>query len=279
MKELRGRTAVLTGASGGLGVPMAEALAAEGLNLVLVAFPGEGLEPLAQRLAQRGVRVVHRVLDLRAANAQAEVLRTADQEFGGTDVLINNAGVEFSAVYHELSETQVRDVLAVNLEAPMLLSRLVLPGMVARGRGHIVNISSLAGKSGPAYQEPYAATKAALTAFTFSLRGTYRGTGVSASVVCPGFVEAGIYTRLKARTGRSAPPLLGACPPERVARAVLRAVRRDRPEIIINRYPVRPFLALAVLSPTLGGWLTRCMGVHAFFRRALTHETAGPSGK
>jgi hypothetical protein len=93
-------------------------------------------------------------------------------------------------------------------------------------------------------------------------------------VVCPGFVEAGIYARLKAQTGHAAPALLGACKPERVAQAVIRAIRRDRPEIIINRYPVRPFLALAVLSPTLGGWLTRAMGVHAFFRRVVESDQA-----
>jgi short-subunit dehydrogenase len=153
-----------------------------------------------------------------------------------------------------------------------LLARRVLANMVARKSGHIVNISSLAGKAGPACQEPYAATKAALTAFTFSLRATYRGTGVSASVVCPSFVEAGIYARIKTRTCRSAPVMLAGNSPERVARAVVRAIRRDVPELIVNRFPIRPVLALSALSPTLGEWLMNFLGVNDFFRSAAAAE-------
>jgi short-subunit dehydrogenase len=164
-------------------------------------------------------------------------------------------------------------MLGVNLEAPMILSRLVLPEMLSRGQGHIVNMSSLAGKSGPAFQEPYAATKAALVGFTTSFRATYRGTGVSASVIVPSFVEAtGIYARLKAKSGCSAPALLTGCSAEQVARAVLRAIRDDVPEIIVNRYPIRPVLALAALSPAIGDWIVARLGVHDFFRRVIEAE-------
>src|SRR5205085_2660236 len=116
--------------------------------------------------------------------------------------------------------------LQVNLQAPMLLTRLVLPGMIRRGEGHILNMASLAGKSPPGFQEPYAATKAGLIAFTASLRETYRGSGVSASVLCPGFLETGIYSRLKAKSGLSAPWLLRATSPKSVAGAMLRAIER-----------------------------------------------------
>ena len=132
--------------------------------------------------------------------------------------------------------------------------------------------ASLAGKSGPAFQEPYAATKAALVGFTVSLRATYRGSGVSASVIVPSFVEAGIYARLKAKSGCSAPALLTGCTAELVAEAVLRAIRDDVPEIIINRYPIRPVLALSALSPRLGDWIVTRLGVHDFFRRVLEAE-------
>jgi NAD(P)-dependent dehydrogenase (short-subunit alcohol dehydrogenase family) len=277
MKDLAGRTAVVTGASGGLGGYLVDALADAGMNLLLVAFPGGGLAEVTAAARRRGVRAACEVLDVRDPAQRVRLVETAEREWGGVDLLVNNAGVEFSAVYHSLAEGQVREVLAVNLEAPLLLARLVLPGMVARGRGHIVSISSLAGKSGPAYQEPYAATKAGLTSFTASLRATYRGTGVSASVVCPGFVEAGIYTRLKALTGRPAPWPLAACPPQRVGTALVRAVRRDLPEVLVTRYPMRPVLALAVLSPRLGEWLTRAMGVHEFFRSAAAASASPPS--
>ena len=154
----------------------------------------------------------------------------------------------------------------------MMLTRLLLPHLLKRGTGHIVSLSSLAGKSGPACQEPYAATKAALVGFTLSLRSTYHGTGVSASVITPGFVEAGIYARIKSQSGCSAPPLLGACSPQKLCRGVLKAIRHDRPEVIINRYPVRPLLALSLLAPGLGEWLTRSLGVHDFFRRVFAAQ-------
>ena len=150
----------------------------------------------------------------------------------------------------------------------MLLTRLVLPEMLDRKCGHIVNMSSLAGKAGPAFQEPYAATKAALIAFTASLRASYRGTGVSASVICPGFVEAGIYAKLKKETGFAAPALLGTSLPEPVARAVLKAIRRDLPEVIVNSLPVKPLFATAILFPRLGEFLVGMTGAHRFFARA-----------
>jgi short-subunit dehydrogenase len=268
MKNLGGKTALLTGGNGGLGIHMARALAEEKMNLLLVAYPESGLEQLQTAMTVACPQAKVLVADLRLPAECTRVVRHAEQLFGSVDVLVNNAAMEFSSLYHELSEDQVRDVLAVNLQAPMLIARLVLAGMVERKSGHIVNISSLAGKSGPACQEPYVATKAALTAFTFSLRATYRGTGVSASVVWPGFVEAGIYERIKARTHRSAPALLSGNSPERVARAVVRAVRQDVPELIVNRFPVRPALALSALSPALGAWVTDFLGVNEFFRNA-----------
>lgn len=273
MESLKGRKAILTGASGGIGVPVAEALAKAGMDLLLVAHPGAGLPEVAAGLDGYGIRSSVLVADLRDPSQYGVVVERAMAEFGRVDVLVNNAGVEFSLPYEQLTEAQIRQVIAVNLEAPMMLSRLVLPGMLARRTGHIVNLSSLAGKSGPAFQEPYAATKAGLTGFTFSLRASCRGTGVSASVVCPGFVEAGIYSRLKERSGAAAPALLAGCPPQKVARAVLRAVRNDVAEILVNRYPLRPALALATLSPAFGAWLTRWLGVNDFFRRVVEANT------
>jgi short-subunit dehydrogenase len=276
MRTLKGQNAILTGASGGLGVYIAKALAEQGVNLFLVAHPGDGLASLAIRVGEMGPKAIAEALDLRRPEERERVIREARAQLGGIDILVNNAGVEFNSRYDELSEDQIREVLAVNLEAPMILTRLVLPEMLRRGHGHIVNISSLAGRSGPAFQEPYAATKGGLNAFTASLRATYKGTGVNASVVCPGFIEAGIYTRLKARTGCDAPFLLGACPPERVGRAVVRAIRRNLPEIIINRYPVRPLLALMAMAPALGAWIVAQMGVHEFFRKAAERRPSLP---
>ena len=267
MRDLSGKTAILTGASGGLGRYIALALAERGVNLFLAAYPGEGLESLKEEASRPGIRVISLVANFRHASQLRSVIEVANREFGRIDLLINNAGVEFTSAYHELPEEQIGDIIGINLEAPMLLTRLALPDMLARRCGHIVNMASLAGKAGPAFQEPYAATKAALIAFTVSLRASYRGTGVSASVICPGFVEAGIYAKLKKETGLAAPALLGTSSPEPVARAVIRAIQRDLPEIIVNPYPVKPLFATAILFPRLGETLVRWTGAHRFFAR------------
>jgi len=268
MKNLRGSNILLTGASGGLGAYICRALAAEGANLCLVAHPGTGLQELAAAARSQGVRASVQVADLRSAPDRNKIVTWANGELGNVDVLVNNAGVEFTSEYHQLSSAQIQDVLKVNLEAPMLLTHELLPAMLQRGRGHIVNISSLAGKSGPACQESYAATKAALVGFTFALRATYRGTGVSASVICPGFVETGIYTRIKEAAGRAAPAVLAACPPEKVATAVVKAIQRDAPELIVSRYPMRPVLAFNALLPGFAEWFSEAIGVNTFFRKA-----------
>lgn len=275
MEVTRGQTALLTGATGGLGTFIAQALAQRGVNLALVAFPGVELEGLRISLEKHRIKAAIWVTDLRDAVQRRQMVEDVRRTFGELDFLINNAGVEFTAWYHELSEQNLRDILTINLEAPMELTRLVLPEMLRRRRGHIVNISSLAGKSGPAFQEPYAATKAALVAFTSSLRATYRGTGVSASVVTPGFVEAGIYADLKSRSGCSAPPLLGTSKPEAVAKAVLQVIEQDKLEKIVNPLPVRPLLALSALFPGFGEWVANRTGANDFFRKveARLHET------
>jgi short-subunit dehydrogenase len=268
MNPLAGRVGLLTGASGGIGTVLASALAAEGMNLVLTANPGTKLADLKHGLGSTVGKTVTMVHDLRYQDQVRLLFEQSLAAFGRVDVLINNAGIEFTAAYHELEADSILDVMRVNLEAPMLLARWFLPGMLERRCGHIVNMASLAGKAGPAFQEPYAATKAALIAFTASLRATYRDTGVSASVIIPGFVEAGIYERLHRNTGYAAPGLLGTSPAEAVARGLVRAVKRNLPEVIVNPYPVRPLFALNALSPRVGECLIRWTGAHAFFARA-----------
>jgi short-subunit dehydrogenase len=273
MRIQSGQTVLLTGASGGLGIFMARALAQTGANLALTAFPGTALEEVRAESEKLGVKARVYALDLRSSAQRSQLIADVLKEFGSIDVLVNNAGVEFTAAYHDLTVENITETIAVNLEAPMVLSRLVLPEMLNRKRGHIVNISSLAGKSGPAFQEPYAATKAGLIGFTSSLRATYRGSGVSASVIIPGFVEAGIYAHLKERSGMAAPALLGTSAPEKVARAVVKAIENDLPEIIINPLPVRPLLAFMALFPKVGEWVSDKFGGNDFFRRVVEKQS------
>ena len=152
MKIQTGQTVLLTGASGGLGVYMARAFAERGTQLALVAYPGTDLEVVRQETERLGVRTLTLPHDLRDPAQRRKTVELVRKEFGKIDILVNNAGVEFTCPYHELSEENIRDVIGVNLEAAMLLTRLVLPEMLQRRSGHIVNISSLAGKAGPAFK-------------------------------------------------------------------------------------------------------------------------------
>ena len=275
MKIQKGDTVLLTGASGGLGRFIAHALVDYGVQQVLVSHPGANLEELRKEIENRGGKVIVLVSDLRDPAQRQQLFLDTRKQMGPVDILINNAGVEFTTEYHELSEENIYDTLRVNLEAPMILSRLVLSEMLERKRGYIVNMSSLAGTYGPALQEPYAATKAGLIKFTESLRATYRGSGVSASVIVPGFVEAGIYAKLKAKSGCSAPALLGTSPPEAIPRALIRAIENDMPEIIVNPLPVRPLLALIALFPSLGEWIAEKLGSNHFFRQVAEAQNQG----
>jgi short-subunit dehydrogenase len=266
MRDLEGHTAIITGASGGIGPYIANALASEKMKLVLAGLSTAALNELAARISTT-THVISVHTDVSDRLALEGLIRTVEAKYGRIDLLVNNAGIEMFSRYHLLALADIENNVNVNLTSAMLLTRLVLPGMLVRQRGHIVNISSLSAKAGPPCAEPYAATKAALIAFTESLRAEYRESGVSASVICPGFVTAGIYQRIVEETGLSAPRLLGTSPPEIVAAAVLRAVKEDLPEIIINPGPTRLLTALAELSPSLAERLMYRMGATGWFMK------------
>ena len=171
---------------------------------------------------------------------------------GAVDVLVNNAGVMLPQSFHRSSPEEIEHTTQVNLIAPLVLTALVLPGMLEREQGHIVNLGSLAGRIPPRFTESYAATKAALIAFSAALRASYRNKGVSASAISPGFVtDAGMYRTLQDTTHLSAPSWLGTSKPEDVARAVVRAIKHDLPEVIVNPGPMRLMLAFRDLFPRL----------------------------
>lgn len=272
MKELRGRTALITGASRGIGLVVAKALAREGMNIALAARTTEPLEKLAGELRELGVKAVAFPVDVSDSAQLIKLVEATIGEFGSIDVLVNNAGIEAFRPYHLLDPADIVQTIQVNLTATLLLSRYVLPHMLKEGRGHIVNMASTAGKYGPAFGAAYGASKAGMIAFTQSLRGELHKTGVSASVICPGFAtEGGVYEVIRQRTGQGTPWYLGSTSAEAVARAVVKAIRNDRPELIVNFPALRPVFVLCQAFPKLGEWIVRATTCR-FLKRAAERK-------
>ncbi len=276
MEDLQGRTALVTGASGGLGAHLARRLAREGMHVALTARGADALSDLAQELGGLGVRTAALPADLSDLDQIDPLLERAQDALGPIDLLLNNAGMELASAFTALTREELTGMVNLNLTAPLLLTHRVLPGMLARGRGHVVFISSLGGKVGPAYDEPYAASKAGLIGLTQSLRAEYRHEPVGFSVVCPGFIAGdGMYQRM-VEQGLRANRLMGETNVAKVLDAVVRAIRRDLPEVIESGAPIRPALALAQLAPGLAERVAPLFGVNELFRRtALSRGRSG----
>ena len=271
MKDLRGKNAVLTGASRGLGPYIARALAQKGVNLALAARTADAVEATATEASALGVNAVAVAVDVTEQAGRERLLDTALAVNGPIDILINNAGIEWICEYTKMSTEQIEQIVQTNLVAPLILSRLVLPEMIARGSGHVVMMSSLGGKKGSPYSATYAATKAGLIEWTSGVREELRGTGVGASVICPGFVsEVGMF----AVYGKRAPRLSGESPPRKVADAVVHAIERDVSEIIVNPGPKRLLSVANAISPEAVSWLLRRFGVYEFYRQQAEDNQA-----
>jgi short-subunit dehydrogenase len=273
--DLRGRKVLLTGASRGLGVHIARALARCGADLALTARAAEPLENTAAEVRDLGVHAVALPADVSDSAARSRLLADAEVAIGPLDILVNNAGLERVSRYTALPLEDIENMVRTNLEAPLALARLALPGMIERGRGHVVMMSSLGGKKGSPYSATYAATKAGLIAWNSGMREELRGTGVSTSVICPGFVsEAGMF----AVYGKRAPRIAGETTPAKVADAVVRAIRRDVGEIVVNPGPMRLMAILDALHPAIVTWILRHFGVYDFYRRqAEENQARSPS--
>jgi len=238
--DLAGTTALLTGATGGLGRAIAKALAARGATLVLSGRKPEALEALAAELPGDGHRVVPSDL---AEPGAAEKLAA---EAGAIDVLVANAGLPGTGRLPDVSSEQLTGTLRVNLEAPMLLARALEPGMVERGKGHMVFISSLSGKSATPLSSIYNATKFGLRGFALGLRADLNPRGIGVSIVSPGTIrEAGMY----ADSGADPIPGLGTSSPKQVADAVAKAVEHNKVEITVAPVQQRLLAHFALTSP------------------------------
>jgi short-subunit dehydrogenase len=272
MNNLSGKNAILTGASKGLGVHIASALAKEGVNLVLTARSADDLENVRDEMLTYNVKAEVIPADLTVTDHIDSLITKSVQKLGPIDILVNNAGIEISSPYESFSPDDIQKMMTLNLTVPMLLTRGLLPGMLKRNRGHIVNISSLAGKTGFPNETPYAASKAGLIMLTHSLRVELADTKLDASVICPGFVSGdGMYARMEERAG-PAPKILKPTTPEKVAKGVVRCIKKNIPEMIINPLPMKPLFMLQEALPGIKTTLHKAFGTPEYAEKILNNQ-------
>jgi uncharacterized protein len=248
--QLQGSTALLTGASGGLGRAIAHALHGRGARVLLRGRRVEQLEQLQAELAG-GTEC------LPADLTEPGAIERLSERAGAVDVLVANAGLPASGRIDDFTPEEIDRALEVNLRAPIQLTRALLPGMVERGRGHVVLVSSLSGKVASARSTLYSATKFGLRGFAAGLREDLHGSGVGVTVVYPGFVsEAGMF----ADSGARLPRWVGTVTPQRVADGVVRGVEQERAELDVAPLRLRAGVLAGSLAPVTAARIQRRLG-------------------
>jgi len=271
MKDIRGANAILTGASRGIGTYIARTLASRGVNLALAARSADKLEETRRACETFGVKVVCVPTDVSDRFDLQRLYDTAVRELGPVDIVINNAGIEQIGTLASYTFDEIDAIIRTNLNAPIWLSKIAVTDMVARRRGAIVHISSMAGKGPAPFNAIYSATKHGLQGFTASMNLELDGTGVTMSTVNPGFVaSAGMW----ADRGGKAPRWMREVSPQKVADAVLKAIE-GHPEVLVTPGPIRPLLALNELFPRMGKSVVKRMGIVQAMRTDAAGYGAG----
>lgn len=250
MAEFRGwgGAAIVTGASGGIGLELAKLLASRGMDLILVARSADNLRILANRLEQQHrVRAIPLAVDLAAPDAAAalpEAFRDVDLT---VDLLVNNAGFGVFGPFGNQGIAREAEMIRLNTIAPTVLTGLFLPGMLRRRRGRILNIASTAAFAPVPWLATYAATKAHLVSWTHALDTELAGTGVRVCVCCPGTVRTRFLEVSGAATMRE--HALPASQPAHVAEACLRGLDRGRRVVVVGMLNRLHRAAAAVTPP------------------------------
>jgi len=248
------------------------------MKLILVARPSTRLQQVAKDLEHLGAWVRVLPADLSRPDTIQPLAQDAVALTGRLDVLVNNAATACFLPLHRCRAQDLQRELFVNLTAPVLMTRCLLPHMIAQGSGHVVNVSSLAAEVPIAYLASYSAAKAGMASFVRSLRQELAGTGVSASAVLPGVVrDQGMIRDFETRSGVAPSSALGGCTAQRVAQGVVRAIRRDLPDVVVDRPGTRLLLALLRLMPKTMERAIATLRIQDSFQRgaALNLESGG----
>jgi len=253
--DLRGAKVLLTGATGGIGQTLAQALTERGSEIILTGRRTHLLEPLAQKLGGRAIPA-----DLTDRDSVHELVTEA----GAVDVLVANAALPATGLLADYSLDEIDRALDVNLRAPIVMAKLLAHHMAARGHGHLVFISSLSGKTASAQASLYNATKFGLRGFALALRQDMRPHNVGVSTVFPGYIsEAGMF----ADSGATLPRGIRTRSPQDVASTTIRAIEKDIAEIDVAPLSLRLVGLLGSLAPEMTAAIQRRSGTETTTRQ------------
>ena len=257
-----GSVVMVTGASRGIGRAVANALGRRGARLGLLARSSGDLERVLAESGGRGVCVVADVGDRTAV--EAGVQRIVD-ELGDVDVLVNNAGIGAYGPFVDTDPEVFERLMRVNYLGTVYPTHAVLPAMLRRGSGHVVNVSSVAGRFGSPFEAAYAATKFAVAGMTEALSIELHGSGVHASLVNPGLVDTDFFEARGHPHGHERMTVLA---PERVAETVIRAVERHRAETFVPRWIRAAYVFKNLVPPAYRAGTARTFSAEIAARRA-----------
>ncbi|GAA5129574.1 SDR family oxidoreductase [Haloechinothrix salitolerans] len=225
-QHLSGRVIAITGGARGIGLATAKAAHARGARVAIGDVDGGAAKEAGASL---GEDVLALELDVTDEKSFGGFLGEVERRFGALDVLVNNAGIMPIGPFLDESVSRSRRAVDVNVMGPLIGTQLALTGMVQRGRGHIVNVASAAGKSPVPGGVTYAATKAAIVSLTESIRVEHAGSGVSFTCVMPSFTNTELIS------GTSGTKFIRTVQPDEVARAIVRAVESGKPDVYVPR--------------------------------------------
>lgn len=256
MGSLAGKNVLITGAAGGIGKLMAEYLAEENCRLALVDINGDLLLKTRNEISRKGAEVHAYTGDISDEKRINETMNKIDRDFGHIDILINNAGIVKGKYFTDMDVNDFRKVMNVNFFGMFMLTKKVLPGMIQKNAGQIVNIASSAGFIGMPKMSEYCASKFAVIGMSDALRMELKNLGrknIKITVVCPYVIATGMFSGFK--------PLLfnPVLKPEKVAKKIVRAIKKKTPCLIIPFY-LKYLYLLKILPVGVQDWLLLMLG-------------------
>lgn len=263
MRQLRGKSALVTGAASGIGRAIAVRLASEGVKVYLLDVDATGLAPVVDECKRRGVDAIARRCDLAQPAEVASAVQYVLAQWGGVDLLVNNAGITYYGRTVDMSADHWDRLLTINLHAPIQLTRELLPSLLERGEAHVLNVASVCGLVGLGRVTAYTTSKFGLVGFSESLRAEYARRGLGVTALCPGFADTKLFASAPLGADRQqhkAPPKFMLASPEKIADRAIHGIRRNKAVVV-----VQPHAHLLVALKRFAPWLLD--GVNRFSRK------------